>query len=39
MIHEHRFTRIDELTAAEARLGEIRTALESSLAHNGTSAA
>jgi hypothetical protein len=38
MIHEHQFTRIDELTAAEARLREISTALESSLAHNGSSA-
>ena len=35
VIHEHRFTRADELAAAEARLAEITTALESSVSHKG----
>jgi N12 class adenine-specific DNA methylase len=39
VIDEHRFTRLDELAAAEARLAEINTALEASIQHGATSAA
>ncbi len=39
VISEHRFTRMDELAAAQARLAEINTALEASVAHGATSAA
>ncbi|WP_375475447.1 helicase-related protein [uncultured Jatrophihabitans sp.] len=39
VISEHRFARMDELAAAEARLAEINTALESSIGHGSTSAA
>ncbi|WP_375500392.1 helicase-related protein [uncultured Jatrophihabitans sp.] len=39
VIAEHRFTRTDELAAAQARLAEINTALEASVRHGATSAA
>ena len=39
MISDHRFTRMDELAAAEARLAQINTALEASIGHGATSAA
>ena len=38
-ISEHRFSRTDELAAAEARLAQINTALEASITQDATSAA
>ncbi|WP_375486177.1 helicase-related protein [uncultured Jatrophihabitans sp.] len=39
LIDAHRFTRTDELAAAEARLAEIDTALEASVGHGATALA